>query len=760
MSDSNKVWLALVIHSHQPVGNFDHVFEEAYRKSYLAFVRTLLDHSSIRLTLHYSGILLEWLEARHPEFFDELRRLVDRGQAELMTGGYYEPILPAIPDPDKLTQIEKLSQFVRTRFGVTPAGAWVAERVWEPGLARPLAEAGVKYIVLDDTHFLAAGLEPSELRGTYVTEEMGRPLTLVPSLKALRYAIPFREPEESLRILSEGRGQPAALFAMGDDCEKFGVWPGTYDHCYKAGWLERFFKALEDSSEWLATTTVSDFLASHPPLGRVYLPTASYEEMMEWALPAPAASEFKTCQGEAERMPAPAGERFRRFLRGGLWRNFLSKYSEANQIQKLVLRVSRRWQAAQPATLRLNAQGGERSRTAAGRHDRPEDAHLLDEARTHLLAAQCNDTYWHGVFGGLYAPHLRSAVLGHLIDAERLLDTLTHPSTTLPTQAGSSARTPNVLEDFDADGQVEILIEREMCAMVVRPAEGGTVSSLRFKPASPRARGTGPATPRGVELINSLMRRPEAYHELIRRRAASVSEAPRGGLPSIHERVVSKESNLDALLRYDRYARSSFRTYLFPALKQWEDFEQLRLGENETFAKGAWELAQEPDATGPIELTKTARVSAESGDISIEARKTFSSKVANGGWRLECRSSLSTDRPCPASLALGLELVFNLLAPNAPDRYFLAAEVRRPLEFAGEILAPRLSLVDEWQRVKISLSGEPEPRWWIAPIETVSQSETGFERVYQGSAILAVWEIESPAWRNTSSILRCEVDVL
>ncbi len=320
---------------------------------------------------------------------------------------------------------------------------------------------------------------------------------------------------------------------------------------------------------------------------------------------------------------------------------------------------------------------------------------------------------------------------------------------------------PRLFEEFDADGQLEVLSEREMCAMVVRPAEGGTVSSLRFKPASPRAGGSGPARPlKGVELINSLMRRPEAYHELIRQRAASVSEAPRGRLPSIHERVTSKESNLDALLRYDRYARSSFRTYLFPALKQWEDFEQLRLEENETLAKGAWELAREADATGTIELTKTARVSAEGGEISIEALKTFSSKIADGGWRLECRSSLSTDRLCPARLALGLELVFNLLAPNAPDRYFLAAEVRRPLEFAGEILAPRLSLVDEWQRVKISLSGEPEPRWWIAPIETVSQSETGFERVYQGSAILAVWKIESPAWRNTSSILRCDVDAL
>ena len=72
---------------------------------------------------------------------------------------------------------------------------------------------------------------------------------------------------------------------MGDDCEKFGVWPGTYDHVYKNGWLKRFLEALEGAGEWLETTTVSDYIASHAPLGRVYLPTASYAEMMEWALP-------------------------------------------------------------------------------------------------------------------------------------------------------------------------------------------------------------------------------------------------------------------------------------------------------------------------------------------------------------------------------------------------------------------------------------------------------------------------------------------
>ncbi len=321
-----------------------------------------------------------------------------------------------------------------------------------------------------------------------------------------------------------GKGESNPLFAVGDDCEKFGVWPGTFKHCYKNGWLKRFLRAVEDAHQWLETTTLSDFLEANPPRGRIYLPTASYAEMMQWALPMPAAADFKACLDESEHLPN--GERFRRFLLGGLWRNFLSKYPESNQIHKLMLEMSRRWQNAS-----LAAPAGSGS------------ARLLEEAHTHLLCAQCNDAYWHGAFGGLYAPHLRGALLRHLIKSEVLLD-----------QFEGTAGNPKVaVRDLDADGQAEVLIESPLAGIVLRPAAGGTVSSLRYKPAA-------------VELINSITRRPESYHELVRREVTTHT-APKEGPASIHDQVLAKAANLDVLLRYDRYPRHMFRTYVFPASK-------------------------------------------------------------------------------------------------------------------------------------------------------------------------------------------------
>jgi len=687
----NKISLALVVHSHQPVGNFDHVFEEAYQKAYNPFVQTLVRHPRIRMGLHFSGCLLEWIEKQHPEFFEQLRDLASRGQVELMGGGFYEPVLAAIPDADKAAQISRLSDYIEKHFGTRPRGAWLTERVWRPDLVRPLAEAGVGYVILDDTHFIAAGVEPAGLNGTYLTEDLGAQLHLVPSLKRLRYTIPFRAMEETFEFLRQGLGRPDALFAAGDDAEKFGIWPGTYDLCYERGWLEKFFQAIENSDDWLETTTLSDFMAVHKPVGRVYLPTASYPEMMEWALPTRACEEFMQCLEETERMPT--GERFRKFLLGGTWQGFLGKYSESNQIHKLMLQVSHRFHEAKTDT------------APAG-----EQHSLLDEIETHLLAAQCNDAYWHGLFGGLYSPHLRSAVLKNLIQAETLLDQLNGETSMKGVRVKQA--------DFDVDGEQEILLSHPKAGIVLKPSDGGTVSSVRFKPAA-------------AELINSLMRRPEVYHNKIRKNVEGRSE-----------NSSEKETDLTELLRYDRYARHCFRTYLFPPWKQWQDFERLELQEESGLAAGAWQVATGTHSN-PVELFQQSHYEREGANLEIEARKIMFARSTEAVFHMECRSLISSNQPRVAPLSLGVEMVFNFLAPNAPDRYFAAAGDRYPLEFSGEIQAPTLELTDEWQGVRLVLEARPECRWWIVPIRTVSQSEAGFETVYQGSAILAVWEINA-----------------
>jgi 4-alpha-glucanotransferase len=103
-----KFHLSLLIHAHQPAGNFENVFERCYQRAYLPFVQLLEKHPGIRVALHFSGPLLSWIEKNHPEYFELLRSLVERKQVEMVGGGFYEPILAVIPPEDQREQIERL----------------------------------------------------------------------------------------------------------------------------------------------------------------------------------------------------------------------------------------------------------------------------------------------------------------------------------------------------------------------------------------------------------------------------------------------------------------------------------------------------------------------------------------------------------------------------------------------------------------------------------------------------------------------------
>src|SRR5437867_2116594 len=288
------------IHNHQPIGNFDHVFVEATERAYRPFLERLQARPEVRLAVHCTGSLLEWLRERSPRTFDLLAALAERRQVELLTGGFYEPILAVLPDHDKFGQIERLTAFLKTHFGVRPRGMWLAERVWEPHLPRVLAEAGVEYVLVDDSHFALAGLDPDTLGGYYLTEDQGVRLRVFPISQRLRYLIPFAEVEASLEYLAARRGRVPAV-TMVDDGEKFGVWPATHAHVYEKGWLDRFFDRLL-ATDWLALTTLADVVDRVEATDRVYLPTASYREMGEWALPVAAQRTLERAKHDLERL--------------------------------------------------------------------------------------------------------------------------------------------------------------------------------------------------------------------------------------------------------------------------------------------------------------------------------------------------------------------------------------------------------------------------------------------------------------------------
>jgi hypothetical protein len=686
--------LILIVHAHQPAGNFEHVFEECYRNSYDAFLAAVEKHKGLRLGLHYSGPLLLWLEKNHPEYFVRLRALVASGRVELIGGGFYEPILVSIPTVDQVEQITRLTFYIEHHFGTRPTGAWLAERVWEPHLPVALAAANIAYTLVDDLPFIAAGFEPEELYGPYIAEDRGKSVWLFPGLKDLRYLIPFRKVSETIAYLEKAAQlHPGGAAAFGDDMEKFGCWPGTYQHCYIDGWLEEFFIALEENSSWLKLVTPGEFIAGHHPLGRADLPAASYAEMMEWVLPTRTRQKFFDLEKEFAARPDVLA-----FLRGGAWRGFFRKYPEANLLHKKMLRAS-----AAVASI-------------PGRRTSAEYAAQHQEARDRVLRGQGNDAYWHGIFGGIYAPHLRTETWRNLVRAESLADQLT-PGGLLPRVE---------LLDYDADGAAEVLFSAPEFQALLKPSDGATLSFFDFRLAN-------------ATLINSMLRRTEAYHT--RLREAATQPSPAGGAISIHDQVLVKEPNLERFLRYDHYARHAFRLLLFDAGQTHADYESLQIKPVESLAGGLYLLrasaANYADLQFECELPGYNANGGKAPRVSIS--KLFLFGPAPQGCEVSCDISITLSAPLARPLAFGIESVLNFLAPTEPDRFFETPSGPQNLRFSGALPAPLLRVEDGWQKVRVTLHAPGAQEFWVAPIETVSESEGGFERVYQGSQILALW---------------------
>ena len=101
-------------------------------------VEALERHPGVRVALHYTGPLLAWLRAERPEFVARLAALAERDQIEIVGGGWYEPVLAALPERDRVGQLVRMADELEATFGRRPRGAWLAERVWEPDLPTAL----------------------------------------------------------------------------------------------------------------------------------------------------------------------------------------------------------------------------------------------------------------------------------------------------------------------------------------------------------------------------------------------------------------------------------------------------------------------------------------------------------------------------------------------------------------------------------------------------------------------------------------------
>jgi len=669
---TEPISLLLGVHAHQPVGNFTAVLEEAHERCYRPFLHTLHRYPAFRFAAHFSGWLLDWLLEHHPQDMALLREMVARGQVELFGAGECEPVLAAIPQRDRVGQLNALTEKLQRHFGAQVSGAWLTERVYIPTVVPALADCGMRYVTVDDYHFLCTGKEAAELDGFHTTEEDGRTIDLFAISEQLRYRLPFSPAAEAVAYL-EGlarEGRRAAVYF--DDIEKFGIWPETHEWVYEKRWLEQFIEGVL-ASPLIRTETYRDFHAAHATRGIVYLPTTSYIEMNEWTLPAKAAAVY---DGLVEReKTAGRYEASKPFVRGGIWKNFFARYPESNWMHKRMLGLSDRLAALPP-----------------GRHE------ALTER---LYRAQANDAYWHGLFGGLYLPHLRREVWHNLVALEAALDAL-------------APRPPLSTRDADLDGVRELFLANADAQAVVKLDDHAALCELD---AYGLAHNFG----------DTLAQRSEHYYHKLKVgiHAAPQAAGAAGGIASAHDRVAFKDAVEQADIVPDARPRRLF-------LDAW-----LRL-DGET----AWPRYAAGAVKAPL-MSATFGAPLDGGEVT--KTYTLAGRALQVSYRL---------RNVPGGR---FAVTLNLALPSCDGysgRYILEGG-RIPCGF-GQALdlaaSQQLTFDDRELRGALVLSASRPVDISARPHHTVSQSEAGFEKIMQAACVTLSWPIDAVSQELTFSL--------
>ena len=303
---------------------------------------------------------------------------------------------------------------------------------------------------------------------------------------------------------------------MGDDGEKFGAWPTTWEHCWgERRWVDRFFEALEANADWLTTTTPVG-LAGRPRADR---PRLRPDRLVRRDGRVGAAGRREP--GLRGRAPRARRQRTGPRRAGCAARSGAtsrSSYREINDLHKQMLRTSDKVDAM------------------------PDGADRDARRSTTSTSGQSNDCYWHGLFGGIYISHMRLA-------------TLRAPD------RGRGPRRHGAPAALDAAERARPRPRRPRRGPPGgpgpgrhgRPDRGRRDRRLGYPGRPPRARrGHAPAargatTRRSASTRRRRMRRPATAD------AATVRTRP----ASIHDIVRTKEPGLADQLHYDPYERRS-----------------------------------------------------------------------------------------------------------------------------------------------------------------------------------------------------------
>jgi len=315
--------------------------------------------------------------------------------------------------------------------------------------------------------------------------------------------------------------------------------------------------------------------------------------------------------------------------------------------------------------------------------------------------------------------------------------------------------TTATMQDLDLDGLAEVLLADEGQVVAVKPGQGGGIGGWDVRAAR-------------HALAAALRRRPEAYHETLRAHdAAAASGGSSAGAAggegggdgdnpmSIHDIVMVKEEGLAARLFYDDHERRSGLVRFLPNDTTPEAFAQAAETELADLRDG--DFAVDHLAPGQVSLSREGEVAGQPVTVSKSIRLLGDRMAPELVIDLEVHHRGSE----PIDCRIGLELSVHLLGGGGnPSAWYDVDGARSAHDGSGQAQdVAAIGYGNDWGGVAVRAVPEPAADAWWSPIETVSNSESGFERVYQGSSLLFSWPLRLAAGEARRFSLRQAVNV-
>jgi len=348
------------------------------------------------------------------------------------------------------------------------------------------------------------------------------------------------------------------------------------------------------------------------------------------------------------------------------------------------------------------------------------DSPLKERALELIWSAQCSCGYWHGMFGGIYLFHIRVANYANLIAAEALVD-----------HAQSEAQSWLRVEhgDLDADANEEIIVNTDQQVLVFKPAYGGALVEWDWRE-------------RRYNLLNTMTRRREGYHDVLRR-AAEQGRLYLTGEEQIPEGARVKERDVHTRLFFDDYRRVALLDHFLHGDATPEDYYQGRYGEQGDFVDQPYE-AQVAEEDGRVILTLARNGTVQSGAVSFPVRveKEVSTQAGSAGLQIHYR--LINQNDIPADFRFGVEFNWGIVGGDSSHGYLRAGSVRRSLDdFAGDDAISSFSVGSTLRDLagQVDVAASRAANLWHFPLEAVSNSEAGYQRCYQGTSTLLWWSM-------------------